>query len=64
MIIPLQSIYIVTHVSIARQRLGKHIPEIYALKNRRTSIARYRTNKHALLKTEDDVYFGVRATEL
>jgi hypothetical protein len=31
---------IVTHMPIARQRLGKHIPEAYALNNRTTSIAR------------------------
>jgi hypothetical protein len=29
----------VTHMPIARQRLGEHIPEAYALNNR-TSIAR------------------------
>jgi hypothetical protein len=40
--------YIVTHMPIARQRLGKHIPQAYALKNRRQRI-----NKHAFLKTED-----------
>jgi hypothetical protein len=30
----------VTHMPIAGQQLGKHIPESYALNNRRTSIAR------------------------
>jgi hypothetical protein len=36
----LQVYYTVTHMAIARQRLGKHIPEEYALNNRGTSIAK------------------------
>jgi hypothetical protein len=34
------SSHIVTHMPIARQRLGKNILEAYALNNRRTPIAR------------------------
>jgi hypothetical protein len=48
---------------IARQRLGKHISEAYALNNR-TSMARQRANKHAFLATEDCDFRGVRAEEL
>jgi hypothetical protein len=33
-------IYYVTHMPIARQLLGKHIPEAYAVNSRITSIAR------------------------
>jgi hypothetical protein len=58
------SYVIVTHIPIARQRLGKHIPEAYAFSNRRMSIDRYPTNKHAFLTTEDGVFRGVRAKEL
>jgi hypothetical protein len=54
----------VTHISIARQRLRKHISEAYAVKNRRTSIARQRTHKHAFLTTEDSVSPEVHAEEL
>jgi hypothetical protein len=43
---------IVTYRSIARQRLGKHIPaEAYA-RNNRTSIARQRISKQALSTIE------------
>jgi hypothetical protein len=55
---------IVMHMPIARQPLGKHIPEAYALNVRVTSIARQRTNKHALLTREDGVFRCVRADEL
>jgi hypothetical protein len=44
--------YIVTCISIARQRLGKHIPEEANARNNRTSIARLRINKHAFLTRE------------
>jgi hypothetical protein len=52
------------HMSITRQRLGKHIPEAYTINNRRTSIARYQTNKHAFLTTEGCVFRGVHAEEI
>jgi hypothetical protein len=57
-----QLLNIVTHMPIARQWLGKHISNAYALSNR-TSIARKRTNKHAFLTTEDGVFRGVCAEE-
>jgi hypothetical protein len=50
---------IVTHMPIARQRLGKHIPEVYALNNS-IFIAKYRANNQPSL-TEYGVIRGVRA---
>jgi hypothetical protein len=38
---------IVTYRPIARQRLGKHIPEQVYASNNNTSIARQRVNKQA-----------------
>jgi hypothetical protein len=32
-------IYIVTHMTPARQQLGKHVPERYTVNNRGTSVA-------------------------
>jgi hypothetical protein len=52
-----------THLPIARQQLGKHIPEAYALNNS-TSIARQRTYKRAFLTIGDGGFRGVRAEEL
>jgi hypothetical protein len=42
----------VTYWSIARQRLGKHIPAGANARNNRTSVARKRISKHASLTTE------------
>jgi hypothetical protein len=36
----ISAVNIVMHMAITRQQLGKHIPEVYALNNRRISIAR------------------------
>jgi hypothetical protein len=47
-----------THLGIARQQLGKHIPEAYALNNRMTSIARQQTNKRAFLTIRGGVSVG------
>jgi hypothetical protein len=52
---------IVTCIPIARQGAGKHIP---ACDNRRTSVARQRTSKDALLTIEDGVLRGARAEGL
>jgi hypothetical protein len=43
---------IVTCIPIARQRLGKHIPERANVRKNRTCIARQRASKHASLKIE------------
>jgi hypothetical protein len=46
------NINIVTCISTARQRLGKHIPEEANERNNRTYIARERISKHASLTIE------------
>jgi hypothetical protein len=56
--------YILMHMPIARQRLGKLIPEAYALNHKSISIARQRTNKNAFLTREDGVFREVRVEEL
>jgi hypothetical protein len=43
---------IVTSISIARQRPGKHIPAGANARNNRTSIAKQRISKHATLTIE------------
>jgi hypothetical protein len=44
--------YIVTCITIARQRLGKHISAGVKARNSLTSIARQLISKHASLRTE------------
>jgi hypothetical protein len=44
--------YIVTCISIARQRLSKHIPAGANGRKKRTSIATQRISKHTSLTTE------------
>jgi hypothetical protein len=44
--------HFVTCITIARQRLGKHIPSQANSLNNRTSIARQRSSKHASLTIE------------
>jgi hypothetical protein len=50
------------HMPIARQRLGKHIPEV-TLSTGHPSLGNG-TNKHEFVITEDDVFRGVRAEKL
>jgi hypothetical protein len=57
-------IYIMTYRSIARQRLGKHIPAGANARNNRTSIARQQCGKHASSKREGMYFCVVRAEEL
>jgi hypothetical protein len=53
--------YTVTYISIAGQRLGKHIPaQVNALKST-TSIARQRISKHASLTIE--IVFSVKSVQ-
>jgi hypothetical protein len=50
--------------TIARRRVGKHVPAESNARNNRTSIARQRSCKHVSLTIEDGVFRGVRAEEL
>jgi hypothetical protein len=51
---------IVTHMTIARRRLGKQ-SLCYVLNNRRTSISRQRSGKHPYELLRDGIFHGVHS---
>jgi hypothetical protein len=48
--------YVVRAMTIARQRVAKHIPAEASKRNSRTSIARQRRGKHAFVTIEEAVF--------
>jgi hypothetical protein len=51
-------------MTIARQRLGKHIPAVTLSTIETRLLLGNEINKHTFLITEDGVFRGVRAEEL